>query len=92
MAVAVALDDDTDCVTEALAAAALEVAAADAVEVAVEVAAPASAVAGAALVAGDSAFKMSVTCTKKNPSTTGSSLDNREFNVLCGLPVFSDLP
>jgi hypothetical protein len=91
-AVAVALDDDTGNVTDALTAAALELAVALTLAVAVELAAPDSAVAGAALVTGDSAFKMSVTCTKKNPSTTGSSLDNREFNVLCGLPVFSDLP
>ena len=82
---AVALDDDAGSVTDALVAVAV------AGEVAV--AAPTSAVA-AALTAPvvNSAFKMSVTCTRKNPSTTGSSLDSREFRVLCGLPVFSDLP
>lgn len=72
---AVALDDDTGNATDVLVAVAV------AVELAVAVAAPASAVAVRALVM-DSAFKMSVTCTKKNPSTTGSSLDSREFSVL----------
>lgn len=83
---AVALDDDAGSVTDVLVAVAV------AGEVAV--AAPTSAVAAAALTAPvvNSAFKMSVTCTRKNPSTTGSSLDSREFRVLCGLPVFSDLP
>jgi hypothetical protein len=83
--VAVALDDDTGSATDVLVAVAVAVA------VDVTVAAPASAVALRALEV-DSAFNMSVTCTKKNPSTTGNSLDSREFSVLCGLPVFSDLP
>lgn len=71
---AVALDDDTGSATDVLVA----------VAVAVAVAAPASPVAAAvrALVVGASAFNMSVTCTKKNPSTTGNSLDSREFSVL----------
>lgn len=74
---AVALDDDTGSVTDVLVAVAVAVA----VEVAV--AAPTSPVAVAvrALVV-DSEFKISVTCTKKNPSTTGNSLDSREFSVL----------
>jgi hypothetical protein len=77
--VAVALDDDTGSATDVLVAVAGAAAVAVAVDVAV--AAPASAVAARALVV-DSAFNMSVTCTKKNPSTTGNSLDSREFSVL----------
>ena len=95
VAVEVTLDDDTgNVVTDVLKAAAVEVVVEVdvAVDVAFAVAAPPSVAIDVMLEFGDSAFKMSVTWTKKNPSTTGSSFDKREFRVLWGLPVFSDLP
>ena len=73
--VTVALDDDTGTVVT-------DVLIAVAVDVDVAVAALPSVVAEVVLEVGDSEFKMSVTCTKKNPSTTGRSFDNREFKVL----------
>jgi hypothetical protein len=39
-----------------------------------------------------SSLSMSVTCTRKNASTTGSSFDSRDVRVDCGLLELSDLP
>lgn len=40
----------------------------------------------------DSSLSMSVTCTRKKASITGSSLDSRDVRVDCGLFELSDLP
>ena len=88
---AVALPDDV-AVTFSVEAVAAVVAA---VTVIVAVTAAVVAVAAAeedVLAFADSSLSMSVTCTRKKASITGSSLDSRDVRVDCGLLELSDLP
>jgi hypothetical protein len=88
---AVALPDDV-AVTFSVGAVEAVVAA---VTVIVAVTAAVVAVAAAeedVLAFADSSLSMSVTCTRKKASITGSSLDSRDVRVDCGLLELSDLP